>query len=136
MFTATIFKTQKTTLGYNAEQIIRLVERRKNTGRYERPDVFCLPTRGGVREFELIADTEEGAVIQSGLVQITLTKPAKKQNKYAYLFIVQGFYSQGWEDLTESENRAEARADLKVYRENERGSFRMIQRRELNSQTA
>jgi len=60
----------------------------------------------------------------------------KKQNKFVYLFVVQGFYSQGWEDLTQSENRTEARDDLKAYRENERGTFRMIQRRELNSQTA
>lgn len=60
----------------------------------------------------------------------------KKQNKFTYLFVVQGFYSQGWEDLTQSENHTEARADLKAYRENEPGAFRIIQRRELNSQTA
>lgn len=61
----------------------------------------------------------------------------KKQNKYVYLFVVQGYYAPyGWEDLTESENRAEARADLKAYRENEPGAFRMIQRRELNAETA
>lgn len=57
----------------------------------------------------------------------------KKQNKYLYLFVVQGFYSYGWEDLTQSESLKEARADLKAYRDNEPGAFRIIQRRELNA---
>lgn len=52
-------------------------------------------------------------------------------NKYTYLWIVQGFY-QGWEDLCASEMWREANLDLKAYRENERGAFRLIQRRELN----
>ena len=55
-----------------------------------------------------------------------------KQNKYIYLFILQGFYCYGWEDLTASENYTEIRKDLKAYRENERGQYRIIKRRELN----
>ena len=52
-------------------------------------------------------------------------------NKYEYLWIVQGKYSQGWEDLTAG-NYKEAKEDLKAYRENEQGLFRIIQRRTLN----
>lgn len=60
-----------------------------------------------------------------------------KKNKFLYLFVVQGYYPPyGWEDLTQSENRAEARADLNAYRENEPGAFRLIKRRELNNETA
>lgn len=61
--------------------------------------------------------------------------PSKKQNKYTYLYVVQGNYGYGygWEDLTASENWKEARADLKSYRENERGvPHRIIHRRVPN----
>jgi len=60
----------------------------------------------------------------------------KKRNKYLYLFVVQGFYGYGWEDLTQSENRTEARDNLKDYRNNEPGPHRLINRRELNTETA
>jgi hypothetical protein len=53
-------------------------------------------------------------------------------NKYSYLWIVQGFYN-AWEDLTASESWLEAKTDLKAYRDNEKGVFRLIQRRELNT---
>ena len=58
-------------------------------------------------------------------------------NKYIYLHVVQGYYSShyGWEDLCESEDRQEARRDLRVYVENEREfPHRLIQRREPNQQ--
>lgn len=58
--------------------------------------------------------------------------PTTKQNKYCYLFVLQGYYGHGWEDLTASESRKEMRDDLKAYRENEGGTYRIIQRRELN----
>jgi len=59
--------------------------------------------------------------------------PAKKQNKYIYLYVIQGKYGYyGWEDLCQSESWKEARADLKAYRENEPYPLRMIERRELN----
>ena len=55
--------------------------------------------------------------------------------KFDYLIILQGFYAQGWEDLTAAddttEGRREIKADLRSYRDNERGSYRIIRRREL-----
>jgi hypothetical protein len=57
---------------------------------------------------------------------------SNKTNKYTYLFVVQGHYGCGWEDVTESEVRKEARDNLKDYRDNCRYPHRMIQRRELN----
>lgn len=53
-------------------------------------------------------------------------------SKYTYLWVVQGFYC-GWEDLTASENYREAELDLRAYRANEVGAFRLIQRREINN---
>lgn len=53
-----------------------------------------------------------------------------KAKKYTYLWVVQGFY-QCWEDLTCSEIYRESQLDLKAYRENEQGLFRLIQRREV-----
>ncbi len=47
---------------------------------------------------------------------------------------VQGGYGQGWEDLTQSENRAEARTDLRAYRANVPDyAHRLIRRREVNA---
>jgi hypothetical protein len=51
-------------------------------------------------------------------------------NKYEYLFVLQGHYGQGWEDLCASESSAEVRQNRKEYRENEGGTYRIIQRRE------
>lgn len=51
-------------------------------------------------------------------------------NKYEYLYVVQGHYSYGWEDLTCSEDRKEANDNLKDYRDNENSPHRMIKRRE------
>jgi hypothetical protein len=52
-------------------------------------------------------------------------------SKYQYLWIIQGYY-QGWEDLSAYELWREAKIDLKAYRENQPGIYRLIQRRELN----
>jgi hypothetical protein len=60
----------------------------------------------------------------------------KTQNKYVYLFMLQGQYGQGWEDITAEETHKEARARLKEYLENEGGSYRIINRRELNTEAA
>ena len=56
-----------------------------------------------------------------------------KTRKYNYLFVLQGNYGygHGYEDLTASESYREMRQDLKSYRENEGGNYRIIQRREL-----
>ena len=57
-------------------------------------------------------------------------------NKYDYLYVLQGHYGYGWEDLTaEDSNELGAwkriRQTRKEYRENEGGSYRIIERREL-----
>lgn len=55
-------------------------------------------------------------------------------NKYEYLHVLQGNYGygDGWEDLCASTKRKEVRDDLKAYRKNEGGSYRIIKRREPN----
>lgn len=55
-------------------------------------------------------------------------------NKYTYLFVLQGRYEQGWEDITASVSRKEIKSDFKSYRENEGGIYRVIRRRELNKE--
>ena len=54
-------------------------------------------------------------------------------NKYLYLFVLQANYGygHGFEDLCASESRREVRANLREYRENEGGNYRIIERREL-----
>lgn len=49
--------------------------------------------------------------------------------KTELLHVVQGNYGHGWEDLAASVSRREALADLKAYRANESGPFRLIARR-------
>ena len=62
----------------------------------------------------------------------------KKQNKYRYLYVLQGNYGYGWDDLLEydkSSHRPYGNAvqDKKCYRENEpQYKHRIIERRELN----
>ncbi len=56
-----------------------------------------------------------------------------KINKYLTVYVVQGAYGQGWEDVCAEETGKEARARLKEYRENEtQYAHRLITRRELN----
>lgn len=55
-----------------------------------------------------------------------------RKNKYTYLWVLQGSYGHGWEDLTASEKWLEVRQNLKEYRENEGGAYRIVHRRELN----
>ena len=49
--------------------------------------------------------------------------------KTELLHVVQGNYGHGWEDLTASADYAEARRDLKSYRENDPAPTRLINRR-------
>jgi hypothetical protein len=53
--------------------------------------------------------------------------------KFDYLVILQGHYGHGWEDLTaatdDSKGREEVKNDLRAYRENEGGLYRVIRRR-------
>ena len=52
------------------------------------------------------------------------------QNKYEYLFVLQGHYgTHGWEDLTASDSRREVSDDLTSYVLNEGGAYRIIERR-------
>ena len=56
----------------------------------------------------------------------------KKNNKYVYLWVVQGYYgSDTWEDLCQDESYSLVRLWLKDYNKNESGiPHRMISRRE------
>lgn len=61
-----------------------------------------------------------------------------KARKYDYLYVLQGSYGFGWEDLTATDKAdpkayREIRANLREYRENEGGSYRIISRRELKA---
>ena len=57
----------------------------------------------------------------------------KKINKYNYLFVTQGNYGQGWEDIDQSESRRDLVVNYRLYRDEEPGySHRIIRRRELN----
>lgn len=54
-----------------------------------------------------------------------------KKPKYHTIFVIQGNYGQGWEDLTEETLYSEAHDRLREYNENEKGySHRLIRRRE------
>jgi hypothetical protein len=53
-------------------------------------------------------------------------------NKYQYLWVVQGHYRFGWEDLTEADSWLEAKSLLRDYNENEPAPHRLIQRRIAN----
>jgi hypothetical protein len=59
----------------------------------------------------------------------------KRPTKYLYLFVLQGNYGHGWEDLTASEELREMRSERRAYRVNDSydGSFRIIKRRELRA---
>lgn len=50
---------------------------------------------------------------------------------YQYYWAIEGCYAHGWEEVTAEETWAEARARLREYRDNERGTaFRARRRRE------
>jgi hypothetical protein len=64
----------------------------------------------------------------------------ENKRKYRYEKILQGFYGQGWEDLTayycdstgwikDKVTRQELGDDIKAYRENEPNAHRVIKRR-------
>ena len=54
--------------------------------------------------------------------------PIKVKKKM--IFVLQGTYGHGWEDLTAEETREEIRQRLKEYRENEGGNYRIVRKRE------
>lgn len=57
-------------------------------------------------------------------------------NKYIYLFVLQGDFGfgHGWEDLCQSENKAEMLTDFREYnyKKKENENYRVIRRREPN----
>ena len=62
-----------------------------------------------------------------------------RQRKYNYLAIIQGNYGYGWCDLvyydrSEPDYSRELKTDLKAYRENQPGRYRVIHRRELKEE--
>lgn len=50
--------------------------------------------------------------------EMTSDKPKKK--KWGYVYVIQGNYGQGWEDVTEEDHVLEAHERLKEYNENEK----------------
>ena len=60
----------------------------------------------------------------------------KKKNKYIYLYVVQGDYGYGWEDLFEDCTRKITNEVLMDYRRNDNYVYglRIIKRRELNNE--
>jgi hypothetical protein len=61
-----------------------------------------------------------------------------RTNKYAYLFVLQGFYAHGWEDLCavdkgERDAWKQIVTHKREYRDNEGGQYRIIERREPNN---
>jgi len=56
--------------------------------------------------------------------------PKPYTRKTLDLYVVRGLYGGRWEDLTQSDKRHEAVEDLKAYRNNEPGAFRLVKRRE------
>ena len=57
-----------------------------------------------------------------------------RTRKYDYLYVLQGHYGQGWEDLTAAERTPagyrQVRANLREYQKNEGGRYRIVSRRE------
>lgn len=58
---------------------------------------------------------------------------SKRTNKFTYLYVIQGNYGYGWDDVDQTENHREMHINFCLYRENEpQYSHRVIRRRELN----
>lgn len=58
-----------------------------------------------------------------------------KQNKFNYIVVLQGFYCGRWEDLCAAQNDRQGTRQISKhlydYRKNEKGSYRIIRRREI-----
>jgi hypothetical protein len=50
-----------------------------------------------------------------------------------YIWVVQGDYGQGWEDLTAEESLPEAKQRKKEYVVNEGGFYRIVRRRDADA---
>lgn len=78
------------------------------------------------------------AAAKKWLARTPSVRSNPRVTKYEYLLVLQGYYGQGWEDLTAVEKKGsgfdidanrEIKADLKAYRDNERGTYRVINRK-------
>ena len=58
----------------------------------------------------------------------------KRKNKYLYLYVLQGNYAHGFEDLCASESWREMRDNLREYRENEGGAIGLLNAASLGGQ--
>ena len=58
-----------------------------------------------------------------------------KTNKYSYLWVIQGYFGYGWEDVSEYDKKeikwADVLHDIKEYRISSNHAYRVIERREL-----
>lgn len=59
---------------------------------------------------------------------VTLNTKSTVSTAPPFEFVLQGYYSHGWEDLCSEDTREEAREQLKCYRDNEGGTYRIIRR--------
>lgn len=61
-----------------------------------------------------------------------------KKNKYCYLWVIQGYYGYGWEDLSEYDKSeysfSDVRHDIREYRISDSAPKRLINRRVLNEE--
>lgn len=73
LFEPKIFKTQKTTLGYNAKDILKIVHEVTTMGGYKKKE-FRIGHGMWTREFDFLEDTPTHITIQSGLVQYKILK--------------------------------------------------------------
>jgi len=73
MFTPTIFKQQKSTLGYNYTQLKKRIRECETIGGNTK-QYIVLSCAGFVRQFDVKEITEEFLIIQSGLVQYKIVK--------------------------------------------------------------
>ena len=74
-----------------------------------------------IRTVEKIIAEKKGTVVY---------RPNPRVSKTYILYVIQGYYGHGWEDVDASDVRAEAKENLRLYRENEpQYSHRMIRRR-------
>ena len=61
--------------------------------------------------------------------EVVETDPNYKPKRTEEVYVIQGNYGNGWDDLTQSSSYKEAKADLKSYDENESYPHRLITRR-------
>ena len=79
------------------------------------------------------ARKKKRAALRRGAAKRTSVKNGRQPSKWETIFVVQGAYGSGWEDLTAETTRKEARAQLKTYDANEHAPHRIISRKVLRA---